>query len=78
MQAIQAKFYGPGNVRGSRWKVWSEAGVKWYAYDYSQKRGGPHEHMTAYAESLDWAKNCALHFGTLPNGDEVLVLEERK
>ena len=72
-QAIQAKYYGPTNFRGARIKVWAQAGVRWYPYQYEQSDGGKAACISDYAGKLDW--KGTIHYGELADGSTVGVLE---
>ena len=54
-QAIQTKYLGPSNTRGSRVKAWSQAGSITLVWDYALN--ADENHRTAarmLARKLDW------------------------
>lgn len=65
-QAIQTKFLGPTNVKGSRVKAWAEAGSITVSWDYSLDSAGNHR---AAAEKLA-AKSgwVGEHYGEMVGG----------
>jgi hypothetical protein len=74
-QAIQTKFLGPTNSRGSRVKAFASAGSLVMGWDH---RLNPEQNHRAAAEifanRMNWIGSYAA--GTLPNGDMVFVLVE--
>jgi hypothetical protein len=78
MQAIQTRYIGPTNTRGSRIKAWCAAGSLTIPYPYEVNSGQPCHRKAAEAlrEKLGWNKP---HYGEemlggcLPNGDYVFI-----
>ncbi len=69
MKAIQTRYYGPTNTRGSRIKAWAE-GVKSVSIPYPHELSGEDVHRAAadkLAAKYGW--DNALIGGGLPNGD---------
>jgi len=69
MKAIQVKYIGPTNTKGSRWKAWAE-GVKpiYVPYSYSDRDGGAYHAAWVLCEKHGWP-GIELRSGVLPNGD---------
>jgi hypothetical protein len=74
-QAIQTKFLGPTNSRGSRVKAFAAAGSVTISWD---PRLNPERNHKAAAEifanRMNWEGTW--NAGTLPNGDMVFVVTE--
>jgi hypothetical protein len=75
MQAIQTKYLGPTNHRGSRVKAWCDAGKIIVSWDYALNAWENHQKAAvALAEQLQWP---GLYVGgALPNGDYAFVMTE--
>jgi hypothetical protein len=72
-QAIQTKFCGPTNARGSRVKVWCMARSKYFPWDH-EKNPCENHHAAAIALALELKWNTEGHgFGALPGGGYALV-----
>lgn len=76
MQAIQTRYFGPGNVRGSRIKATCSAGSLTLSYDDSLSVEKNHETAAiALIAKLEWQDIVnELHGGQLKNGDYVWVM----
>jgi len=77
MQAIQTRYLGPTNTRGSRIKAWCDAGSLTQSWDYAVN--GDLNHVAAAAalqHKLGWVGGLygSLKSGTLPNGDQCHVM----
>lgn len=81
MKAIQTKYLGPTNTKGSRIKAWAE-GVKpmTFAWGYSDDVDDNHKRAaTVFANKHGWLlEQRSLASGTLPNGDMCHVLPARR
>ena len=69
MKAIQTRYYGPTNTRGSRIKAWAE-GVGSVSIPYPHELSGEDVHRAAaekLASKYGWTNT--LIGGGLPNGD---------
>ena len=65
-QAIQTRYFGPGNVRGSRIKAFAEAGSVTVSYDYALNASENHlAAAKALASKLQWDGTWV--GGALPN-----------
>lgn len=75
MKAIQVKYIGPTNTKGSRWKAWAE-GVKpiYTPYSYSDRDGGAYHAAWCLCEKYGW-DGLNLRSGSLPNGDWVFCFD---
>lgn len=70
MKAIQARYFGPTNTKGSRIKVWAEGLPAIYRpYDYAERDAGRFNYALEYARKYHW--QGTLVEGALPNGDSV-------
>lgn len=72
MQAIQTKYFGPSNVRGSRVKATAQAGTVYVEWDSSLDHDGNHAAacralVRKYGWRGDWVG------GGLPDGSMVWV-----
>ena len=82
MQAIQTKYHGPTNTRGSRISATAYAGRKYYGYDYSLNLEDNHKaSATEYMDSKGWLHPVRditrrIEGGQLPDGSFVWVLVE--
>lgn len=78
MQAIQTRYFGPSNTRGSRIKAWCEAGSITIPYPHECDSGEPCHLKAAEAlqKRLGWiGKNYGrLVGGQLPSGDFCFVM----
>jgi hypothetical protein len=76
MQAILTKYFGPGNVRGSRISAEAAAGKVIVPYDHALNFEDNHK-MAALAliKKVGWDRHGGLAHGTLPNGDHVHVFK---
>ena len=71
MKAIQTRYLGPTNVRGSRIKAFAEGGNQ-LTVSYDHDSDNPHrDAAVALCKKLGWAGTLAE--GGLPNGDCVFV-----
>jgi hypothetical protein len=76
MQAIQTRYFGPSNVKGSRIKAWAEAGS--VTIPYPHELSGQACHRKA-AQALVEKFNWPVHFygellgGQLADGSYVFV-----
>jgi hypothetical protein len=78
MKAIQIRYYGPTNTKGSRFKAWTEAGSMTVPYDYALGADGTVRKLAEdYCQKMEWL-GMKLNFGTLPNGDHVATLGAEK
>ena len=69
MKAIQTKYFGPGNVKGSRFKASDEDGNSiTVPYDYAMDSEGNHDRAAvALCEKMGWTGN--LYRGGLKDGN---------
>lgn len=76
MKAIQVKYLGPTNCKGSRWKAkaWPNLSVT-LPYDYALN-GGDNARAAANALANKMGWNHPTGAGQLPNGDYVFTLGE--
>lgn len=75
LQAIEVKYLGPTQTRGSRWKATAQAGSLTVPMDYELDHGGNAERAARLLVArLDWDDWATLHGGALPNGDYVFTL----
>ena len=73
MQAIQVKFLGPTNFRGSRYKAWAQAGSVTLSSDHAlNPSGNARKAAEALATKLGWTYGELIE-GGLPNGDYVFT-----
>jgi hypothetical protein len=81
MQAIQTKYIGPTNTRGSRYKAWCDAGSLTVPADYSLEPEDNHRAVAhALRDRLKWNdRSGRLVSGSLPNGDyaHVFIISEQ-
>lgn len=76
MQAIQTKFLGPTNSRGSRIKATCAAGSRTVEYDHAMNVEENHCYAAQMLqEKLGWLSHGELAFGTLSDGSFVHVLK---
>ena len=72
LRAIQTKYYGPTNHRGSRIRITDLreiiAGPLWISYDYEHNNA--HEGAQAHLEAMGWTFT---HLAEAPGG-EILLL----
>ena len=74
MQAIQTKYFGPSNVRGSRIKATCAAGSITIPYPYELSGQAVHRKAAeALAAKLGW--NGQLLGGCLPDGSYCFVFD---
>lgn len=76
MQAIQTRYYGPTNTRGSRIKAWASAGSISIPYPYELSGQACHRKAAeALVKKLGWndAYYGGLLGGQLKSGDYVFV-----
>lgn len=76
MQAIQTRFLGPTNVKGSRIKAWCDAGVIQIPYPHELSGQACHRKAAeALIVKLGWTSPYygPLLGGHLPNGDHAFV-----
>ena len=75
MQAIQTRFLGPTNVRGSRYKAIAQAGSLTLDADHRLNPEDNHRAVAeAFARKLKWLDhNEGLVGGQLPGGDYAWV-----
>ena len=76
MQAIQVKFLGPTNTRGSRRKAWCDAGQITVSTDFAlNSEDNARKACEALRDKLGWHKphHGDMACGSLPNGDYVFV-----
>ena len=71
-QAIQTRYFGPSNVRGSRIKAFADAGSVTLSWDHRLNPEGNHiAAAKTLASKLGWHGN---YFGgTLPNQDMAFI-----
>lgn len=75
MQAIQTRYFGPSNVRGSRIKAWADAGSITIPYPHELSGQACHRKAAqALADKFGW-KGAYLG-GQLPNGDYAFVADQ--
>ena len=73
MQAIIVKYFGAGNVRGSRWVAKAKGGSVTVPYDHALNADDNAEAAAvALCKKLGW--DFELAGGTLPDGSRVFVL----
>lgn len=80
MKAIQTRYLGPTNSRGSRIKAWAEGGNS-VTIPYPYELSGENVHRKAaeaLCAKLGWTlnKDWKLASGGLPNGDYAFVFTE--
>jgi hypothetical protein len=77
MKAITVKYFGPSNVRGSRYKATAEGGNTLTLH--CDNALSPQQNKDAAARKLcqkmGWTQH-PLYSGGLPNGDEVYVMAD--
>lgn len=76
MQAIQTRYFGPTNSRGSRIKAWAAAGSITIPYPYELSGQACHRAAAeALVKKLGWDDpyRGGLLGGCLPNGDHSFV-----
>lgn len=76
MQAIQTRYLGPTNTRGSRIKAWCSAGSITIAYPHDLSGDAVHRKAALkLLDKLEWfdAFYGLILGGTLPNGDMCFV-----
>lgn len=67
-QAIETRYYGATNYKGSRIKAWCDAKTRWFSYDHGLDLSDNHKWAAEQlAEELGWAGEWCM--GALPNGD---------
>jgi len=72
MQAIQTRYIGPSNTRGSYIKAWRQAKSVRVGYDNSRNIENNHAAAAQHlAKVLGWTKDYhgAMYGGRLPNQD---------
>jgi hypothetical protein len=76
MQAIQTRYIGPSNVRGSRVKAFAQAGSITLEWDSALNSDENHRAAAeALCEKLGWTPLYGtLASGTVKSGDQVHVL----
>ena len=74
MKAIQVKYLGPTNYKGSRWKAWVEGGANiTLPYDHAlNSEANARCAAQALAAKLAW-RFPITGSGVLPNGDYVFT-----
>lgn len=76
-QAIITKYFGPGNVRGSRISAEARAGKVYVSYDHALDLIDNHKAAAvALIKKVGWedaARERGIAHGVLPNGDHVHV-----
>ena len=79
MQAIQTRYFGPGNVKGSRIKAWCVAGSVTIDYPHEVGTGQPAHRLAAEAlrDKLGWntPRYGRLLGACLPNGDHCFIFD---
>lgn len=80
MQAIQTRYFGPTNVRGSRIKATASAGSITVGYDHALNSEKNHEAAAiALIAKMEWQDVVdTLNGGQLKNGDWVWVMGGNK
>lgn len=75
MKAIVVKYFGPGNVRGSRYVATAEGGnrISCHAVIELTAQGNKDAAAVALCRKMQWTQH-PLYSGGLPNGDEVYVM----
>jgi hypothetical protein len=79
MQAIQVKFLGPTNTKGSRRKAWCDAGQVTVSTDFAlNSEDNARKAAEALRDKLGWnaPHYGAWECGSLPNGDYVFVFSD--
>lgn len=77
-QAIQTKFLGPTNFRGSRVKAFCAAGSLIHSWDHSQNDFDNHQAAALKLQvKLGWAEKNSLFAGSLKDGSLVFVQQAR-
>lgn len=79
MQAIQVKFLGPTNSKGSRRKAWCDAGQITVSTDFAlNSEDNARKACEALRDKLGWHKphHGDMIAGSLPNGDYVFVFSD--
>jgi len=68
-QAIETKYYGPTNHKGSRIRVKAEAGTQWFSWDYSKEVSENHAICAnMFANDLGWLEHSKLIGGGTQTG----------
>jgi hypothetical protein len=74
-QAIEVKYLGATNHRGSRWKATAAAGSITVGYDYELNANENAEAVAVeLAEKYEWLEGYRLEGGQLASGNYVFVL----
>lgn len=80
MKAIQVKFLGPTNTKGSRWKAFVDGGNQvTVSTDYALNSDeNALQAATKLLYKMGWNDNSKINgFGSLPNGDYVATLTSK-
>lgn len=79
MQAIQTRYFGPSNVRGSRIKAWCTAGQITIPYPHELSGQAVHRKAAeALRDKLGWKEpnyGKTMLGGCLPNGDYCFIFD---
>jgi hypothetical protein len=74
MQAIEVKYFGPTNYKGSRWKATAAAGSVTVGYDYAlNSTDNALAAAQALVDKFEWG-GVVLHGGQLANGNYVFTV----
>ena len=77
MQAIETKYFGPSNVKGSRIRATAQAGSVTVGYDHALN--GDENHKAAAVKLMKkFSWKGGIVGGTLKSGNMVWVMTERK
>lgn len=76
-QGIQTKYFGPTDSRGSRVKVWAQAGVRYFSWDHALN---PDQNHAAAAKmfATEWQWTGHWLGGALPDGTGYLFVNARR
>lgn len=79
-QAIETKYLGPTNYRGTRIKATAAAGALVFDYDHALNLADNHEAAArALLAKLEWDQDMAeLHQGALPSGNYCFIVEYKR
>jgi len=76
MKAIQIRYYGPTNTKGSRYKAWTDAGAIITAFNYALDADENARAAAVEYARVKFNRDGIQGFGSLPNGDYVATLGE--
>jgi hypothetical protein len=78
-QAIQTKYLGPTDKRGSRVKAWAAAGSITLGWKNELNSDDNHYQAALTLQGkFDWSKYNSLIGGVLPNGEYCFVQQDKR